>query len=130
MTAVADHAHYIHAVARALKESGFDVLSVGGHDWEPRGGHILLGVQDDWSDYEDPDADVRWDEQEGWLLHWRGMRDDLGIGRVPAPARIATAVSGHLGCTRVADYSATYPDVGYAPSAAEFEAALAAYEPA
>ncbi len=124
-----DHAHYVHAVANTLRDAGFDVRSVGGHDWEPRGGHILLGCQDDWGDYEDPDADVRWDALDGWRLHWRGIVEDLGIGRLPHPAKVCAAVAEHLGCTRTADRNSRWPDVGYAPTDEAFDAALAAYEP-
>lgn len=124
-----DHAHYIHTVARVMSAAGFHVRSVGGHDWQPRGGHILLGVQDDWDSYDDPDADVRWDEDNGWSLHHRGMTEDFGIGRLPKPARVVSAVAVELGITRTTDYSTRWPEVGHEPSRAEFDAALAAYEP-
>lgn len=121
-----DHAPYIHAVARHLTAAGFHVLSVGGHDWEPRGGHILLGCQDGWSDYSQGDAEVCWTERDGWTIKWGGLTDSLCAPGVAGPNAVAFAVGAHVGQTPEA-YDPEARDVWAKAGAPEFDAALAAY---
>jgi hypothetical protein len=125
-----DHANYIHTVARIMKEAGFHVLFVGGHDWQPRGGHIVLGCQDGWDDYrEDTAADVLWDERNGWRIKWLGITDPLCDPSVVAsPTQVAFAVGAAVGQTPTA-VDHRFDDVRAEPGTPEFEAALAAYEP-
>ncbi len=120
-----DHAHYIHAVATHLDKAGFYVLSVGGHDWSPRGGRITLGCQDGWDRYDWGDADVLWDERDGWRIRW-GMTEDL-CPMLATPGRVAVAVGLHVG--QVARYvdGETFDRVRAEPGTPEFDAALAAY---
>ncbi len=125
-----DHAHYIHAVARTLDQAGFWIKSVGGHDWTPRGGHILLGCQDGWDDYRHDTADVRWDEEDGWRILWGGLTYDLGIPMLAPPWQVAVAVGEHVGqSAHVTGHEGVYPSPTAAPGTAEFDAALAAYVP-
>ncbi len=125
-----DHAHYVHAVARTLEEAGFHVLSVDRHDWQPRGGHILLGCQDGWDRYDWGDADVLWDEQSGWRIQWGGLTEDLCVPLLAAPWVVAVAVGERVGQpAHVTGHEGVYPTVRAAPDTAEFAAALAAYAP-
>lgn len=123
-----DHAPYIHAVARVLGDAGFWVRSVGGHDWKPRGGHILLGCQDGWERYDWGDADVRWNERDGWTCEWGGITDSLGVRRIETPNRVAVAVANVVGQTP-AHVGTPFRGVDAEPGTAEFDAALAAYQP-
>lgn len=122
-----DHAPYIHAVAAHLGKAGFHVLSVGGHDWEPRGGHIWLGCQDGWDHYDRGDADLRWDETAGWTITWGGLTDPLFAPRVASPSSVAFAVGAVVGQTPTA-CSDRFADVRAEPGTPEFDAALAAYD--
>lgn len=125
-----DHAHYVHAVARTLDEAGFWVKSVGGHDWQPRGGHILLGCQDGWDRYDQGDADVLWDEQDGWRTKWGGLTEDLSVPILAAPWVVAMSVGDHVGQTaQVGEFVGDYPTPVVAAGTPEFDAALAAYVP-
>jgi hypothetical protein len=122
-----DHAPYIHAVARHLDAAGFHVLSVGGHDWYPRGGHIRLGCQDGWSDYGQGDADVRWDDTGGWSIKWGGLTDDLSVPLLATPAVVAMAVGLHVGQAFASVDGETFDSPRADPGTPEFEAALAVY---
>lgn len=124
-----DHAPYIHAVARHLTAAGFYVLSVGGHDWSPRGGHILLGAQDGWDDYDRGDADVRWDEANGWSIRW-GMTEELSVPLLATPAVVAMGVGLHVGQVALPVDGETFDSVRAKLGKPEFDAALAAYETA
>lgn len=127
---MADHVYYIHAVADMLDKAGFWVKSVGGHDWAPRGGHILLGCQDGWEDYRHDTADVLWDEQAGWRIQWGGLTEDLCVPVLAVPWVVAMAVGDHVGQTaQVGEQVGDYPTPVVAVGTAEFEAALAVYEP-
>lgn len=125
---MADHAHYIQAVADHLDEADFYVMSVSCTDWPPRMGYIRLGCQDGWDHYDWGDLDLSWDDRTGWNAKWGGLTDDLGLPGVAPPWRIAMTVGVHVG-------QATDFEIGddrgsdVTPGTAEFEAALATYEP-
>lgn len=122
-----DHAPYVHAVARALDDAGFDVQSVGGHDWSPRGGHILLGAQDSWDACRHDDADVLWDERDGWRCRWGGLTYDLHVSNLATPARVVMAVGHLLGPTPQLSGVVDLRDVRAEFGTPEFDATLAAY---
>lgn len=122
-----DHAPYIHTVARVLTEAGFHVLSVGGHDWQPRGGHIELGAQDGWDDYRYETADVRWDEPNGWSCLWGGITHELSVPLLASPATVAIALGHLLGPTPGRLDFDRFASVRAEAGTAEFDAALAAY---
>jgi hypothetical protein len=124
----ADHAPYIHAVARHLSDAGFYVRSVGGHDWPPRGGHIELGCQDGWDDYDRGDADLLWDEATGWRLRWGGLTDFLSVPTLATPATVALAIGHVVGQTAARVDGETFDSVRAEPGTPEFDAALAAYD--
>ncbi len=122
-----DHAPYIHAVAKHLDKAGFYVLSVGGHDWEPRGGHIELGCQDGWDHYDRGDADLLWDEQNGWRIRWGGLTYDL-CRMLDPPAVVTMAVGQSVGQTPLPVDGETFGRLEAEPGTPEFDAALAAYD--
>lgn len=122
-----DHAPYIHAVARHLTAAGFYVLSVGGHDWVPRGGHILLGCQDGWDHYDRGDADLRWDEANGWSIRW-DMTEQLSVPPLATPAHVAMAVGHVVGQTPAPVDGESFDSPRVELGTPEFDAALAAYE--
>lgn len=129
MTNRPDHAHYLHAVADALKAAGFSILSSGGHDWTPRGGHILLEAQDGWDDYRYADADVRWNERDGWTCMWGGITHELNAAVLASPACVVMAVGHLLGPTPQLPGDADWTSPRVTVGTAGFDAALAAYVP-
>ncbi len=123
-----DHAHYLHAVARAFGDAGFDVASVGGHDRAPRGGHIVLKPQDNWDDYRH-DADVLWDEQGGWRLRHGGITDDLPVANLAAPAVVVSAAGYLLGFAAQLPAGACYRNVQVQAGTHGFDEELVSYAP-
>lgn len=110
-----------------MSDAGFHVLSATrSWDWQPRGGHIVLGCQDGWDHYDRGDADVLWDEQNGWRIRWGGLTDDLCAPGVPSPNQVASAVGAHVGQTPTA-FDPEFKNVYVEPGTPEFDAALAAY---
>lgn len=124
-----DHGHYIHAVATTFRDSGFDVASVGGHDWEPRGGHIRLWPQDNWDDYRH-DADVLWDERDGWRCRRGGITEDLSVANLASPAVVVSAVGYLLGFAAQLPPGVVFRSVQAQFGTPGFDAELGSYGPA
>ncbi len=122
-----DHAPYVHAVADCLDRAGFFVMSVGGHDWAPRGGHIRLGCQDGWDRYDWGDADLLWDVAEGWRLKWGGLTRDLPVRVLSEPNHVAAAVGDAVGQMAHAVGGYGWGEVDAADGTPEFDAFLARY---
>jgi len=92
------HVNYIRAVVAALDPT-FNVTSFGHWTEPPLRGAILLGVSDDWDDYQYEFASVRWDEVDGWTVEHGGLTTPLEVPLLAAPRSVLGALGLVLGPT-------------------------------